>query len=339
MTTLLFALLLAFLISDALGSHHGHDIQPNRRSRRQSGTRTTQVYEVSDTPRWTRQVPLDIPHGSHHADEVDRYAAPIPPVVQTALTTQNGADPADHVPNVTVHFHSLSPGPVHTIRAPAPTPITPPCTPPKRSSSSSVTHDQVLDSESESHKDELQTPPSLANPRNLSLPPTFDNVPVGQASACQRDEDELQTPLALDLRDLPLVVDSPAVEQGQLDDDVRPLLLENIPFLDDPASLEDGADVPRTDGDDISELSLPTGTQLSIISDNDAQTITAKAELLRRQAWDEQKTRLRLEGELNEAVLEGNVKDAFLLRMEIDAAEERAQKMHGRAARRHFRGK
>ncbi|KAJ6586868.1 hypothetical protein DFH09DRAFT_236768 [Mycena vulgaris] len=334
MVVILFSLVLALLLADALGSHHDHDIQLSHRSDVQrSRARNTQAYEAPDS--LNRRARLVIPPTNYPTEE--RHAATPSPVVQQSFAAHSSEN-ADQISSVifNVQHHSPSAEPVHMVDAqiPNPNPITPPCTPPERRSSGYVTRDRDLGSQSESHEDELQTP-LLGNPQTFHE--NFDTVATGQASVIedtnQRDEDELQTPLALNLRDLPLIT----AEPGQLEDEVGTLLLESIPFLDDSASLiEDGIDVP---GDNGSELSLGTGTELSIISASDAQIITAKAELLRRQAWDEQKKKPQLERELNQAVSEGKIKDAFLLRLEIDAVEERAKQIHGRAARRHFRGK
>ncbi|KAJ7703252.1 hypothetical protein B0H17DRAFT_97323 [Mycena rosella] len=381
MMTILLSLALAFLISDALGSYHDHirarhrsEIQPSR----VSGTRVIQVYEVSDSYRLNRRPRLVItPRASGpavaatissvvhegntgHAGHVPssatqvyevpdsprlnrrprlviiprairpaEMAATLPPVVR-----DGNADDADRV----LTEDSPSPIPVHTVGAyfPIPNPITPPArmqqpTPPQHSSPRHTALFQDLNSDSESHKDELQTPPSLANQQNF-----WPTAAVGQEWESHGDEDDLQTPLVLNLRDLPPIPDSLDTEN-----EGRPLVLEDIPFLDESASalFQDEVVQLGADDDNVSELSLETGTESSIISDNNAQITISKAERLRQQAWDEQKQKTRFEQELSHAVSQRRIKDAFLLRIEIAAAEERAQKIHSRAARRHYRGK
>jgi hypothetical protein len=160
------------------------------------------------------------------------------------------------------------------------------------------------------------------------------NVGQPPVNAGDADQDELQTPLVLNLRDLPLLT----LEEAQPQDGTQPLLLEDIPLLGDPTSVLE-PDRPGVDGDNVSEVSLLSGTELSIISANNAQMISAKAELLRTEAWGEEGQIRRLKEQLDQAVSQKKIKDAFLLRREIEAVEERARKLHGRAARRHFRGK
>lgn len=334
MMTILLSLVLAVLFSDALGSHHAHDIQASRRADarrgRVNGTRTTEVYEFSDSHRLNRARFVDPPH---RQEEISTPVARI----ATKADDSEIALRKNHPPRVIVHVRphdSPSPRPVPIVGTHLPAtlnPFTPPCTPPEPGPSR---HPGALvipqSSNSESHNDELQTPASLAVPQNPSTLPHLDIFAVEQADV-HAEEDELQTPLALELRNLPLDVDLLAVE-----DEGGPLLSEDIPLLDDSTSA--GIDLLDAEDGNVSELSLQTGTDLSIISAIDAQLIVAKADHLRKEAWEEQKQKDRLERELGEAVSRRKIRDAFLLRREIEAVEERAQKLHRRAARRQFHG-
>ncbi|KAJ7084333.1 hypothetical protein B0H15DRAFT_391041 [Mycena belliarum] len=338
MSTILLTLLLSFVISDALDSHHSHDVRHSygRRSRA-SGARATQVYTPLDSP---RHLPLNA-RGSQdnsRADEIPRYASAtrVSPVLEP--NNLDRAEDVSTVPVGVVQSPPPEPEPV-PVHAPSPNIITPPRTPLKSISPNSGPHDQDLHSDYGSQVDELLTPPppgqapiDTSHLDELLTPPPRGQAPIDTS------HDELQTPLALELRELPPFGGSFAVEQGQPDEQVRPLLLQEMHSLDDSTSPAEGAHAAGTDSDNVSIISLQTGTQLSIISDDDAQAIAAKAEVLRNQAWEEMKEKRRLEGELAQAISQGRIKDTFLLRMEIDAAEERVRKTHARAARRHFRG-
>ncbi|KAJ7725875.1 hypothetical protein DFH07DRAFT_853742 [Mycena maculata] len=331
MMAILFSLVLAVLFSDALGLDHGHDIRMDGRSR-PSGIRRTAVYQVPEV-----------------ADSHRLNRARLTPAMQTGVRTWNGGIIV-HVPQVNVdallHDDSPSPRPIQTGSTHLPAtlnPLTPPCTPPEPGPSRFCGALNIPSSpDSESRQDELPTPASSAVPQSLSLRPNFDSIAIQPKDIVgdHGEEDELQTPLAVDLRNLPVDDDLLAAEEGQLEDGGGPLLSEDIPFLDDSASLLEAAvELPGADEDNLSELSLKTGTELSIISAVDAQSITAKAERLRKEAWKERDEKIRLERKLNQAVSQQKIKDAFLLRREIEAAEERVQKLHRRAARRHFRAR
>lgn len=334
--TLVFSLVLSLLISDVVGSHHGHDIQPSRRSdveRQHVGApRSTRVYEVSE-PRRINRTRL-IPHTNR---EMNLFATRVSPVVQTETRTRsnqvvNFVISPDRVSDAEAH-NSPSPRPAgdSPFLVDIPNPITPPCTPPQRISSSSPPED-VSPVESGSHEDELQTPLLLVVPQTLALEAadvTVGDVPIVDDA----DQDELQTPLALNLRTLPLTL-----EQDQPRDETRSLLLEDIPVPDDSASILE-ADLPEIDPDNLSELSLQTGTELSIISATNAQIISAKAELLRKQAWAEENQLRTLKEKLDRAVSQNRIKETFLLRRQVESATERARKLHGSAARRHFRAR
>ncbi|KAF8210176.1 hypothetical protein K438DRAFT_1809119 [Mycena galopus ATCC 62051] len=303
MTTLVFSLLLAGLISDVVGSHHGHDIQTNhiqpiRRPEKRTPVHIP-VYEIRDVPDYevpesrrinrTRVIPRT-------NNETDVLAPEVPLAVQTDIRTQE---------------HEIADLPfLVTI----PNPMTPPRTPSKRISPCSIVED-MPSPDFANREDELQTP----IPDALALEAVDLTV---EALVDDADQDELQTPLDLNLRAFPALT----VEQAQPPDETGSLLFED---RDDSASV--------WVADNVSEPSLQSGTELSIISVTNAQMITTKAEFLRNQAWAEQKQLPALEVKLAEAVSQNKIKDVFLLRREIESVKNRVQKMHERAARRHFR--
>ncbi|KAJ7218118.1 hypothetical protein GGX14DRAFT_439904 [Mycena pura] len=81
----------------------------------------------------------------------------------------------------------------------------------------------------------------------------------------------------------------------------------------------------------------PTDTEFSILSGDEAREIVAKAELLRKKAWDEEAQKHSLKERLDQAVLQRKFKDAFLLRRQIETLEAGVEKLHRSAARRYFR--
>jgi len=83
---------------------------------------------------------------------------------------------------------------------------------------------------------------------------------------------------------------------------------------------------------------LSVGEAVSVISTSSRDGLNSRAEILRQQARAEEKERSRLENEFKRASNEGRIRDAFLLRGHIKTAEDRATKLHQRAARRYFLG-
>ncbi|KAJ7045458.1 hypothetical protein C8F04DRAFT_434868 [Mycena alexandri] len=331
MIPLIFSLLLAVLISDVVGAHHSHDIRPSRSDKKLAvtTTHTPQIYEVSDSPTRRMNRTRVIPRPNRETKEANQLFSTVPDLVVTAgIRTVDFAVRPDVQPQI-----SPSPAPIEianrdTLILDPITPPSPPSTPKRRPRRSPV------DSESGSHEDELQTPTLLVMPPTLASQPEYGMTSAEAPIDEEDDRDELQTPLALKLRELPALI----LEQDQPQGGGRPVLLEDIPVLDDPASVHD-PDTPRVEDDNLSELSLPTDTAPSIISGKDALEITAAAEQLRKQAWGEEAQKRELEARLNRAVSQKKVKEAFLLRLEIEELEQRARKLHGRAARRHYRGK
>ncbi|KAJ7262232.1 hypothetical protein B0H12DRAFT_321709 [Mycena haematopus] len=323
MTTLVFSLVLSGLISDVVGSHHGHDIQPIRQPHKRSPVtedvpEPIRVYEVSEIGRMNRT--RLISRGRNFRAS---------PAVQFDIRTpeheiMDFVARADYIAD----GHTSSPacpGPAPVPAADSPLvvsilkPMTPPCTPPKRISPPAIVEDMPTP-DLGSHEDELQTPVM----QTLAL--------QGPVNVTVTDHDEPQTPLDLNLRAFPPLI----LDQAQPREETRSLILED-PGSDDSVPVVEG-DLPEIDADNVSEPSLQSGTELSVISATNAQIITARAELLRQQAWSEQSQLPALKEKLNQAVLRKNIKDAFLCKREIETIEERVRKLHGRAARRHFRG-
>ncbi|KAJ7783076.1 hypothetical protein B0H16DRAFT_477540 [Mycena metata] len=327
MILLIFSLLLAVSISDVVGAHHGHDIRPSGSDKKLAATTThnPRIYEVTDSPRRMNRTRV-IPRPNRETKDDQLTTTGPDPVVAAGIRTVEFAVRPDE-PQI-----SPSPEPIEIpsrlplILNPT-TPPSPPSTPKRRPRGSPVI------SESGSHENELQTPTLLVMPPTLAFEPEYGMTSREAPIDEENDPDELQTPLALHLQELPALV----LEQDQPQGGGRPVSLEDIPFLDDTAFVHD-PDTPGVERDNLSELSFQTDTAPSIISGKSALEITAAAEQLRKQAWDEEAQKRELEARLNRAVLQKKVKEAFLLRLEIEELEERARKLHGRAARRHYRG-
>jgi hypothetical protein len=326
MITLVFSLVLSALISDVVGSHQGHDVHPDRRLDVESTSvevpHSVRFYEAPEPRRMNRMrlIPRTNP-------ETNPLATGPPPAVQADTRT-----PEHEVIDFDARADQDVPhAPAQAIGSPVlvntPSPMTPPSTPPERISPSPVGDTPTPDLGI--HEDELQTPALLVI-QTLPLQ-VVDGTAREVSPVDEADQDELQTPLALNLRALPPLT----LEQPQSRDETRSLLLEDIP-PDDSASVLEG-NLPE-DADNISELSLQSGTELSIISATDAQIIRSKAELLRKQAWAEDARARSLKAQLEQAISQNRIKDAFLLRREIETVETRARRLHGRAARRHFGG-
>ncbi|KAJ6499355.1 hypothetical protein C8R45DRAFT_113563 [Mycena sanguinolenta] len=370
MTILVFSLVLSGLISDVVGSHHGHDIQPSRPPDRRSSIpvgaaepkRFYEAAEFRDVPRVNRArlipregdlrsshvVQLDIPTSENeivaHTDHIAHSSTspePLPAAESPVLADHVAASPGP-VP-VTIVHSSVFPDIAHISVSPRPTPaavaipvaaspvllsitnpITPPCTPVKHRAPPAVVQDMHTP-DFGSREDELQTPVMQA----LAL----IDLTVGMPLADEVDQDELQTPLDLNLRAFPPLI----LEQVQAQEETSSLLLQDPASDDSAPAVEE--DLPEIDADNVSESSIQSGTALSIISGNNVQIITTRAELLRSQAWDELKQLPGLKDKLEEARAQKNIKEAFLLKRQIETIEERARKLHERAARRHFRAR
>ncbi|KAF7376099.1 Smr domain-containing protein [Mycena sanguinolenta] len=363
MTILVFSLVLSGLISDVVGSHHGHDIKPSRPPDRRSSiavdaAEPKRIYEAAEfreVPRTNRSrlIPREEDHRASHIAQIDiatpkhkivdfvaradhighSSAAPAESPALADHIISSSASPAPvpaHSPVLADHIApiSVSPAPAPAVVIAVATnpvlltivnPITPPCTPLKYIPPPAVVQG-IPTPDFGSHEDELQTP--------VMQPIAVVDLTAEMPPADEAEQDELQTPLDLNLRAFPPLV----LEQVQAREETSSLLLQD-PGPDEsiPAG-EEGS--PEIDADSISESQ--SGTVLSVISGTNAEIITTRAELLRNQAWEELKQLPPLKEKLEEARSRNNIKDAFLLKREIESIEERARKLHERAARRHF---
>lgn len=100
----------------------------------------------------------------------------------------------------------------------------------------------------------------------------------------------------------------------------------HVESLDVPANRKSYAD---------SDITPPE----SVFTNGNRSSLITRANLLREQAEEEDKIRAHLENSRKQLVAEGNVKDAFLLKGEVEEAENRAKKLHEKAERRYFDGK
>jgi len=104
------------------------------------------------------------------------------------------------------------------------------------------------------------------------------------------------------------------------------------PPTDEWVQVQDG-DAPNRKSYADTELSPPESEVAG-----DRSSLITRADLLRQQADEEDRIRAELENELKKFKEEGNVKDAFLIKPKIDEAENRAERLHAKAARRYFHG-
>ncbi|KAJ6609862.1 hypothetical protein B0H10DRAFT_2062759 [Mycena sp. CBHHK59/15] len=324
----------AAVISD-VGSHHGHDVRYQsarvRRSHAQ-GTHTIKIYEVPDfrdlkrahfnagRPVVVESAPVlqtEIMAQENERTDVARRVFNVPPDSDTSRIFARGAD--------TLSI-SIIPDPVASNSA--------------QEEEKEEGPSMISDPGSPIPEDEPQTP--LALPTLLNLPLDVDGDVVEQASYSRDRSPEKEALQSLTaVRDLH-PVDDPPVGQGLIYEHDDPLLVAP-PLPHDPASGsyfdQAGETVPVADEGSVSEPSSQAETEMSIISDNNAKKIAAKAELLRIQARDADRQKPRLEVELEQAISQHRIKDTFLLRYDIQAAEKRAQRLHERAARRYFRAR
>ena len=91
-------------------------------------------------------------------------------------------------------------------------------------------------------------------------------------------------------------------------------------------------DVPAAGAD--SDVTPPE----SVLTDGNRDSFITRADLFRNLAEDEDKFRDQLAKTRKELIAKGDVKGAFLLKEEIEEVENRAKKLHEKAARRYFKG-
>jgi hypothetical protein len=95
------------------------------------------------------------------------------------------------------------------------------------------------------------------------------------------------------------------------------------------------ASVPYDDMDDLESVVSPP---LSVISGKGRDELISRAAAIRQEAVEADEICFQLEAKRRRAVYEGKVREAFLLRQQIEDAEVVAQRLHERAERRYYRG-
>jgi hypothetical protein len=84
----------------------------------------------------------------------------------------------------------------------------------------------------------------------------------------------------------------------------------------------------------VSEASPPS----SVISVSGKEELISRAELIRQMGLEADRLCAQLKTSRNRAMKEGRIKDAFLMRYDIEDAENMSRRMHERAERRYYRG-
>ncbi|KAK7057240.1 Smr domain-containing protein [Favolaschia claudopus] len=330
MITLLLSLVLSALVSDVVGSHHGHDTQ---RSRRRDPPVAVEDGLEKSPPVYFREV-----SGPRRTNRLQLSQRDPQPITQASVSAVAQSDINEEMPHFTVSFqHPPSSGNIHAAdELPSPVAFVS-LEEPKSTSvqlvvpenrSPLIAADDAVDQSmafvDDAELDELQTPPVPSSSTAIRITVVEQISPISYAA-----QDELQTPLAINLRTLP-----PLILENHFEEETRSLLLEDVVVPQDSASV-----LAVDDADHVSVVSSPSGTELSIISGIDAQMIAARADVLRKQAWAEDAQRRTLESQLDQAIRQHRTKDAFLLRCEIGRAQEQVRNLHRRAARRHFRAR
>lgn len=84
----------------------------------------------------------------------------------------------------------------------------------------------------------------------------------------------------------------------------------------------------------VSEPSPPS----SVVSVSGKEELISRAELIRQMGLEADRLCAQLKTSRNRAMKEGRIKDAFLMRYDIEDAENMSRRMHERAERRYYRG-
>ncbi|KIK67129.1 hypothetical protein GYMLUDRAFT_238464 [Collybiopsis luxurians FD-317 M1] len=185
-------------------------------------------------------------------------------------------------------------------------------------------------------QDELQTPMN-----NNDMPISEDN-----------NEDELQTPLALPIANIPFedldgppeLDIGPSMLLGPPDIDPVPIPLSSVssplpvpmPAPVQSTTLESPVSSLHTLSNASSSAASPAGSVLSVTSPT---RMYARGDELRKQAWKEERAKMRVETDLRKARTEGRTKDVFLLLGEMKAAQMRIDRLHMRAKRRYYQAR
>lgn len=115
----------------------------------------------------------------------------------------------------------------------------------------------------------------------------------------------------------------------------EPVTAENLDAIPVPAPatvLHRGIILPE----DCNSASSSSPSLTSAITSPDSPMLSSRAEALRKQAWSYEATKKNLKMRLNKAIQQQNRAQEFLLKQEIDDCTREIDKLHERAARRHY---
>lgn len=196
-----------------------------------------------------------------------------------------------------------------------------------------------------------------SNDDPLQTPVGFHNEGVGGSV----DDDPLMTPVhlrhapALLLLDQeneeslwqdPLFIQGSSTSVGVVTAHAPPGLAP-LATIDEPVPMEnlDAIPVPApatvlqrttTLPEDHSSASSSPPSITSAITSPDSPMLSSRAEALRKQAWSYEMTRKNLKTRLNKALQQQDRAQEFILKQEIDDCTREIDKLHERAARRHY---
>ncbi|KAK0225842.1 hypothetical protein IW262DRAFT_714734 [Armillaria fumosa] len=115
----------------------------------------------------------------------------------------------------------------------------------------------------------------------------------------------------------------------------EPIPVENLDAIPVPAPttvLQRTTTLPE----DHSPASSSPPSITSAITSPESPMLSSRAEALRKQAWSHEMTRKNLKTRLNKAVQQQDRAQEFILKQEIDDCTREIDKLHDRAARRHY---
>lgn len=156
----------------------------------------------------------------------------------------------------------------------------------------------------------------------LMFPTSLSRIPPGEESATPSDDNE---PARFPLSPTHPIPTSPT----PVPDHPQASTSKAPPLSADPA-------LPLPTGwvDYVSEASTPT----SVFSVKGREALISRADLIRQEAAEEERVRNGLGTEMREALGNGRVKEAFLLKCDMEDAQMRADRLHQRAERRYYQG-
>lgn len=173
------------------------------------------------------------------------------------------------------------------------------------------------------------------------------------------DQDELRTPPAPQTELSPFFSSQqlPAgfSVTGEIQSDIAPPPVDpgvsNVSSSEIPAmstipksSVECSPKVVSDQNPDLDKLSEAEAIQsetdsTSVMSPGNSKQLFSRGEYYREEARKQEKQRLALDNQLKAAFKEARIRDTLFLREDINVSEERAKKLHEKAARRFFKGK